>query len=87
MDQLGISHQVVYPNVGGFGNQRFLKIEDRDLRIACVEIYNDYMADVQARSGGIIRRNVFTKCVNSLNFGPATTPVPFAKMLSRTSRC
>ena len=51
MDGMGISHCVTYPNVGGFGNQNFLKIEDRDLRIACVQIYNDYMADVQQRSG------------------------------------
>jgi predicted TIM-barrel fold metal-dependent hydrolase len=50
MDRLGISHGIVYPNVGGFGNQNFLKIDDRDLRIACVEIYNDWMSDLQARS-------------------------------------
>jgi predicted TIM-barrel fold metal-dependent hydrolase len=51
MDQMGISHGIVYPNVGGFGNQNFLKIEDRSLRIACVEIYNDWMSDLQSRSG------------------------------------
>lgn len=51
MDEFGISHGIVYPNVGGFGNQRFLKIEDKDLRVACVEIYNDWMRDLQSRSG------------------------------------
>ncbi len=51
MNDMGVSHCITYPNVGGFGNQNFLKIEDRDLRIACVEIYNDYMSDVQQRSG------------------------------------
>lgn len=51
MDQMGVSHGIVYPNVGGFGNQNFLKVEDRSLRIACVEIYNDWMSDLQSRSG------------------------------------
>jgi len=51
MDVMGTSHNIVYPNVGGFGNQNFLKIDDRALRIACVEIYNDWMNDLQCRSG------------------------------------
>ena len=51
MDQMGISHGIVYPNVGGFGNQNFLRVEDKALRIACVEIYNAWMSDLQARSG------------------------------------
>ena len=51
MDSLGISHGIVYPNVGGFGNQNFLRIDDKALRIACVEIYNDWMNDLQSRSG------------------------------------
>ena len=54
MDAMGTSHNIVYPNVGGFGNQNFLRIEDRALRIACVEIYNDWMNDLQRRSGGRI---------------------------------
>ena len=33
MDAMGVSHGIVYPNVGGFGNQNFLKVEDRALRI------------------------------------------------------
>jgi predicted TIM-barrel fold metal-dependent hydrolase len=51
MDSMGITHGIVYPNVGGFGNQNFLRIEDRGLRIACVQIYNDWMNDLQSRSG------------------------------------
>ena len=51
MDLMGISHGIVYPNVGGFGNQNFLRVEDEALRIACVEIYNDWMTDLQQRSG------------------------------------
>ena len=54
MDQMGMSHNIVYPNVGGFGNQNFLKVEDEALRIACVEIYNDWMGNLQEQSGGRI---------------------------------
>ena len=54
MDVMGTSHNIVYPNVGGFGNQNFLRIEDRELRIACVEIYNDWMNNLQRQSGGRI---------------------------------
>ncbi len=50
MDEFGISHGIVYPNVGGFGNQRFLRVEDQQLRIACVQIYNDWMNDLQRQS-------------------------------------
>jgi len=50
MDKMGVSHQIVYPNIAGFGNQNFLRVEDRDLRIACVEIYNDYMNEIQRSS-------------------------------------
>ena len=54
MDMHGRQPRIVYPNVGGFGNQNFLKVQDAALRIACVEIYNDSMADMQQRSGGRI---------------------------------
>ena len=54
MDRMGISHGIVYPNVGGFGNQNFLRVQDEALRIACVEIYNDWMTYLQQRSGGRI---------------------------------
>ena len=51
MDTLGIQAQILYPNVAGFGNQNFMKVDDAALRIACVEIYNDAMAELQAASG------------------------------------
>jgi predicted TIM-barrel fold metal-dependent hydrolase len=54
MDQLGIFAQIQYPNIAGFGNQNFLKVEDAELRIACTEIYNDAMAELQADSNGRI---------------------------------
>src|ERR1700691_4726549 len=36
MDSVGIWAQVLYPNVGGFGNAQFLKYDDAELRLACV---------------------------------------------------
>ena len=52
LDELGIYAQIVYPNIAGFGNQNFLKVSDADLRLACVEIYNDAAAEMQEISGG-----------------------------------
>jgi predicted TIM-barrel fold metal-dependent hydrolase len=45
MDEERIWAQVLYPNVGGFGNDHFMKIEDVGLRNECVRAYNDYLAD------------------------------------------
>jgi predicted TIM-barrel fold metal-dependent hydrolase len=40
MDSVGIWAMALYPNVGGFGNQAFLQLGDRDLMLACVQAYN-----------------------------------------------
>jgi len=45
MDQLGIWAMVMYPNVGGFGNQQFLKLEDPELKLTCVKVYNDWQTE------------------------------------------
>ncbi len=45
MDGNNIWAQVVYPNVGGFGNQRFLMMKDAELKLACVRAYNDFQRD------------------------------------------
>lgn len=50
MDEAGIYAQIVYPNILGFGGQAAAKV-DADLRLACVKIYNDAMAELQADSG------------------------------------
>jgi len=50
LDQFGLYAQVLYPNVAGFGNQNFMKIEDDDLRRTCAHIYNDAMAEIQGNS-------------------------------------
>jgi predicted TIM-barrel fold metal-dependent hydrolase len=43
MDEAGIWAQVLYPNVAGFGAQRFLKMKDADLQVQCVRAYNDFI--------------------------------------------
>lgn len=45
MDSCGIRAQVLYPNVAGFGSQRFLRINDDELKLVCVRAYNDWQRD------------------------------------------
>jgi predicted TIM-barrel fold metal-dependent hydrolase len=45
MDGEGIWAQVLYPNVAGFGSQKFLQIKDDALKLICVEAYNDFLRD------------------------------------------
>jgi predicted TIM-barrel fold metal-dependent hydrolase len=50
MDAMGVSAQIVYPNILGFGGQHTAKV-DPELRLASVQIFNDAMAEIQAESG------------------------------------
>jgi predicted TIM-barrel fold metal-dependent hydrolase len=52
LDTLGLYAQVLYPNIAGFGSQNFMKVKDDDLRLACAQVYNDAMAEIQAESAG-----------------------------------
>jgi len=52
MDEIGIHAQIVYPNVAGFGGQKFAQVGDPESRRLCVEIYNDAMAEIQDASHG-----------------------------------
>src|SRR3954451_6547976 len=45
LDREGIEAQVLYPNVGGFGNAHFLQVGDRELVATCVRAYNDFLTD------------------------------------------
>ncbi len=45
MDKMGIWAMVMYPNVGGFGAQEFLKLNDSELMLTCVQIYNDWQTE------------------------------------------
>jgi predicted TIM-barrel fold metal-dependent hydrolase len=52
MDDSGIYAQVCFPNSIGLGGQGISDIvKDPELRLLCVQIYNDAMAEVQADSG------------------------------------
>lgn len=50
MDDLGVTAQIVYPNILGFGGQHTARV-DHELRAACVRIFNDAMAQMQEESG------------------------------------
>jgi predicted TIM-barrel fold metal-dependent hydrolase len=52
MDKMGIYAAVTYPNLAGFGANRFAKIPDRSLANMIVSVYNDAMAEFQANSNG-----------------------------------
>jgi predicted TIM-barrel fold metal-dependent hydrolase len=54
MDEAGIWAQILYPNIAGFGSQRFGNIKDPELRRLCVTLYNDAMAEIQEKSGNRI---------------------------------
>ena len=45
LDREGIDAQVLYPNVGGFGNGYFLQLGDRAFVMECVRAYNDFLTD------------------------------------------
>ena len=45
MDREGIRAQVLYPNVGGFGSQNFLSMDNQALKLACVQAYNDFVVE------------------------------------------
>ncbi len=45
LDEYGIYAQVVYPNVGGFGNGNFIALGERELMDDCVRAYNDFLID------------------------------------------
>ena len=50
MDEVGIHAQIIYPNVIGFGGQNTGKV-DPELRLVSIQIYNDFMAELQETSG------------------------------------
>jgi predicted TIM-barrel fold metal-dependent hydrolase len=52
LDEQGIWAQVLYPNVAGFGAQRFAEVADPGLRRLCVTLYNDAMVEIQEESKG-----------------------------------
>jgi predicted TIM-barrel fold metal-dependent hydrolase len=53
MDSAGITAQIAYPNLLGFGNQKSMGV-DPDLRLVTTQIFNDASAEIQADSGNRI---------------------------------
>jgi predicted TIM-barrel fold metal-dependent hydrolase len=50
MDASGISAQIAYPNLLGYGNQKSMGVEP-ELRLVTTQIFNDANAELQAASG------------------------------------
>jgi predicted TIM-barrel fold metal-dependent hydrolase len=45
MDEIGAWAMALYPNVGGFGSESFLGLDDPELMISCVRAYNDWLIE------------------------------------------
>lgn len=59
MDKLGLSMQILYPNVLGFAGATIMRIEDVGLRNFCTTAYNDAIADIAKASGN----RIFPQCL------------------------
>jgi predicted TIM-barrel fold metal-dependent hydrolase len=51
IDKMGIWGQILYPNGVGFASNHIFAIEDNDERTTVLQIYNDFLSDVQSESG------------------------------------
>jgi len=53
LDHLGLSAQILFPNVTGFGASEFFRnVKDPELRNLCATIYNDALIDLQSEGEG-----------------------------------
>jgi predicted TIM-barrel fold metal-dependent hydrolase len=52
LDEMGIHAQILYPNGIGFASNHVFAIEDIELRTAVLQIYNDFLIDIQNESQG-----------------------------------
>jgi predicted TIM-barrel fold metal-dependent hydrolase len=52
LDSIGVYAQILYPNGIGFASNHIFAIEDLELRTAVLQIYNDFLVDVQTESQG-----------------------------------
>jgi predicted TIM-barrel fold metal-dependent hydrolase len=50
LDDMGIEHQVTYPNALGLGGHALADVKGPVLRRLCVEIFNDSRAEIQSRT-------------------------------------
>ena len=63
MDAAGIDYAVLYPTVAGVGGQSFGRIKDRELELACVQAYNDWLLE---EWGGASERFI-PQCITPLD--------------------
>jgi uncharacterized protein len=63
MDAAGIDYAVLYPTVAGVGGQSFGRIADRELELACVQAYNDWLLE---EWGGASERFI-PQCITPLD--------------------
>src|SRR5215210_4337350 len=52
MDRHGVAAQVLYPNLVAFEGHAIMALDDADLRLAIVQVYNDYQTEFAAREPG-----------------------------------
>jgi len=52
LDQMGVYAQILFPNAMGFASNTIFGIEDVERRNLVQAVYNDFLMDVQAESGG-----------------------------------
>jgi predicted TIM-barrel fold metal-dependent hydrolase len=52
LDELGIYAQIIYPNGIGFSSNHVFAIKDEQQRRTVLQVYNDFLVDLQAESGG-----------------------------------
>jgi len=52
LDNVGISSQVIYPNILSFNIQDILRVGDAAFHLACVQAYNDFLAEFSAAAPG-----------------------------------
>jgi uncharacterized protein len=52
LDVMGIEAQILYPNGIGFSSNHIFAIEDAEIRTVVLQVYNDFLVDVQNESGG-----------------------------------
>lgn len=52
LDEMGVFAQIIYPNGVGFSSNHMFAIDDEVVRRAVLEIYNDFLVEVQHASGG-----------------------------------
>src|SRR5580765_4744830 len=52
MDEYNVRAQILYPNVAVFDAKTILTMADAELRLACIQAYNDFLVDFAAEQPG-----------------------------------